>query len=75
MPVSIAPPVWVNTDQLMRKMLSDVQAHTRISVDTESNSLHAYRERVCLMQISTPGWDYLIDPLALPDLHPLGPIF
>jgi len=77
MPASIAPPVWVNTDQLMRGMLTDIQSHTRISVDTESNSLHAYRERVCLIQISTPGCDYLIDPLtqALPDLKPLGPIF
>jgi ribonuclease D len=75
MPASIAPPVWVNTDQVMRRMLTDIQSHTRISVDTESNSLHAYRERVCLIQISTPGCDYLIDPLALPDLHALIPIF
>ena len=75
MPHSIAPPVWINTIELMRRMLSDLQTHPRISVDTESNSLHAYRERVCLMQISTPDCDYLIDPLAIPDLHPLGPIF
>ncbi len=46
-----------------------------IAVDTESNSLYAYRERVCLIQFSTPDTDYLVDPLALQDLSILGPIF
>lgn len=45
-----------------------------ISVDTESNSLFAYFHRVCLLQISLPGQDYVIDPLAV-DLAPLGPLF
>jgi ribonuclease D len=56
-------------------MLSDVKSHPRISVDTESNSLHAYREQVCLIQISTPEADYLIDPLAFSDLSDLAPFF
>lgn len=46
-----------------------------IAVDTESNSLFAYREQVCLIQFSIPGADYLVDPLALDDLSVLGPIF
>jgi ribonuclease D len=46
-----------------------------IAVDTESNSLYAYRERVCLIQFSTAETDYLLDPLAITDLSPLGPIF
>jgi ribonuclease D len=46
-----------------------------IAVDTESNSLFAYREQVCLIQFSTHEADYLVDPLALPDLSSLGPIF
>jgi ribonuclease D len=44
-------------------------------VDTESNSLHAYRERVCLIQFSTAERDYVVDPLALDSLHPLETIF
>jgi ribonuclease D len=46
-----------------------------IAVDTESNSLYAYREQVCLIQFSVPGADFLVDPLALDDLSILGPIF
>lgn len=56
-------------------MVADIAAQARIAVDTESNSLHAYREQVCLMQFSTPQKDYVVDPLALADLSPLAPIF
>jgi ribonuclease D len=43
-----------------------------LAVDTESNSLHAYRERLCLVQFSTPKEDAIVDPLAVPDLTPLA---
>jgi ribonuclease D len=36
--------------------------------------MYAYRERVCLIQISIPEQDYLIDPLVHLDLKPLGAI-
>jgi len=42
-----------------------------IAVDTEADSLHAYPEKVCLIQISYAGGDALIDPLAGLDLTPL----
>lgn len=44
-------------------------------MDTESNSLHAFREQVCLMQFSTPKIDYVLDPLALKEHGLLAPIF
>jgi len=46
-----------------------------VGVDTESNSLHAYREQVCLIQFSTREQDYLVDPLAGLNLTPLGKLF
>jgi ribonuclease D len=47
----------------------------RIAVDTESNSLYAYQEQVCLMQFSVPGADYILDMLAGLDVSWLGALF
>ncbi len=41
------------------------------ALDTEADSLHAYPEKLCLLQISFAGADDLIDPLAKIDLAPL----
>ncbi|MFN8411574.1 MAG: HRDC domain-containing protein [Anaerolineales bacterium] len=71
----LLPPVWVNTNQLLLQLVQDLSSQHRIAVDTESNSLHAFREQVCLLQFSTPTNDYLVDPLELKDLSPLAPIF
>lgn len=42
-----------------------------IALDTEADSLHAYPEKLCLLQISFAGFDELVDPLAKIDLAPL----
>jgi ribonuclease D len=71
----LLPPVWVDNPHLYQRMIADLAAQTRLAVDTESNSLHAYREQVCLIQFSTRKIDYVLDPLAIEDLSALGPIF
>ena len=72
---TLPPPVWVDKPSTFNQMVADLTAQPRIAVDTESNSLHAFRERVCLVQFSTPKKDYIVDPLILQDLSPLAPIF
>jgi len=72
---TLSPPVWVNTTQLLKQMVDDLASQDRVAVDTESNSLHAFREQVCLLQFSTSKTDYLLDPLVLKDLSLLAPIF
>jgi ribonuclease D len=59
----------------LERLVSRLLRAPVVAVDTESNSLHAYFERVCLIQFSIPGQDYLVDPLALKDLAPLGEVF
>ena len=49
--------------------------HPRIPIDTEADSLHCYFENLCLVQISVPGHDLLVDPLAGISLQPLFDAF
>ena len=58
----------INRAEKIPGLLSALRGLARIGVDTESNSLYVYRERVCLLQISTSDQDYLLDPLSLPDI-------
>ncbi len=71
----LPPPIWVDNTDLLGNMIADIASRTRVAVDTESNSLHAFREKVCLIQFSTASTDYIVDPLALHDLSRLAPIF
>ena len=69
------PPVWIHKTAQLHKVCRELQEHPRIAVDTESNSLFSYQEKVCLIQISSPIADYLIDPLEQIDLQPIGDLF
>jgi len=45
-----------------------------MALDTEADSFHHYRDRVCLVQISAGGRDAIVDPLADVDVRRLGPV-
>jgi ribonuclease D len=68
-------PVLVTQPEQLQRIVESFHQEAILAVDTESNSLFAYREQVCLVQISTCNADYLIDPLVLADLSALAPIF
>jgi ribonuclease D len=70
----LPPPIWIDTAAGFRAMLACLRDQPAVAIDTESNSLYVYHERVCLLQVSVPGADYLVDPLALHDLSALGPL-
>jgi ribonuclease D len=71
----VTTPVWVDSQLKMQAMAVALSGASRIAVDTESNSMFAYQEQVCLVQISIPSADYLIDPLTVSDLSALAPVF
>lgn len=71
----LSPPVWVATQPELHALVKDLSKESSVAIDTESNSLHAYNEQVCLIQFSTAETDYLVDPLALDDISSLGKIF
>lgn len=66
---------WIDTPGGLAQVVADLSGEPLVGVDTESDSFHHYREQVCLIQISTPGSDYIIDPLALTDLSTMRPLF
>lgn len=72
---NLLPPIWVDRLEPFKNMIADLSKQTRVAVDTESNSLHAYREQVCLIQFSTPEQDYILDPFVFKDLSALAPLF
>jgi ribonuclease D len=55
-------------EQLAAKLAGEPE----LAVDTESNSLYTYREKVCLIQLGSARESFLLDPLAVPDLSSLG---
>lgn len=44
----------------------------RVAVDLEANGFHRYPERVCLVQIGFADRAFLIDPITIDDMSPLG---
>ena len=57
--------VWVDQPDTLRDIAEEIAQSDILAVDTESHSLYAYQEQVCLIQFSTRDKDYLIDTLAL----------
>ncbi|HYA40691.1 MAG TPA: ribonuclease D [Syntrophobacteraceae bacterium] len=57
------------------KLIRDLEKSTHVAVDTESNSFYAYFNRICLIQVSTEQWDYIIDPFSIGSIEALGKIF
>jgi len=53
---------------------ASLSTESELAIDTEANSMYAYRGRICLVQIATSQSAYLLDPLAVDDLSMLGQI-
>lgn len=66
-------PLLTRDDQIVA--LAEQLAQTdRVAVDLEADSMHSYREKICLVQITYGEETCLIDPLGLTSLDPLKPI-
>jgi ribonuclease D len=70
--MSLSPATLVTSDRAWQECLARLQTEPRLGIDLEANSMYAYRERVCLIQISIPTQDYIVDPTAVADLDGLG---
>jgi ribonuclease D len=75
-PVTYTPAVarWIRTTGELAEVVGSLAGRRAIALDTESDSLHHHREKVCLVQIGVEEGGWLVDPLAARDLAPLGPL-
>jgi len=65
--------LWVNTPQALDYFITNLRGYFPIALDTEADSLHHYRESVCLIQVTHDSRHFLIDPLATFPLDELWP--
>ena len=70
----MSAPLYIDTAPELAAFATAVRRELRVGVDTEAASFHRYRDRIYLLQISSPTQTALIDPVAVsaPDLAPLG---
>lgn len=69
------PLIIVDNQEKLERLVERLSNAPVIGVDTESDSFHHYKEKVCLIQFSDSENDYILDPLQVDDMAPLAPIF
>ncbi|MFQ6029360.1 MAG: ribonuclease D [Dehalococcoidia bacterium] len=67
-------PRLISDQKAWEQVAPRLAAEPELALDTESNSMYAFQEQICLVQIGTPTEAYLLDPLAVKDLSALGEI-
>ncbi|MBJ96006.1 MAG: hypothetical protein CMP23_16200 [Rickettsiales bacterium] len=66
---------YIARDEELGAVVEVLSTSPVLGIDTESDSLFSYRESCCLVQITgVTGPDFIIDPLSVSDLSPLGPL-
>lgn len=62
---------FVATAEDLEAAVAHLNRFPTIAIDTEADSLHHYFEKLCLIQISSPEENFVIDPLTGIDLSAL----
>ena len=65
---------WIRTVGELEAFAARLAGGRAIALDSESDSLHHYKEKVCLLQLACDrGEAVLLDPLACATSRPSGP--
>jgi ribonuclease D len=66
---------WIRTPAELEAFARGLAGAGALGLDSESDSLHHYREKVCLLQLAPDrGEAVLVDPFTVQDLASLGPV-
>jgi ribonuclease D len=66
--------IFIDTQKEFDELAARLAKSEYIAIDTESNSLYAYKERFCLMQLTTHDLNAVVDTLAV-DIKSILPVF
>ena len=66
--------IFIDQQEPLDRAMQRVAAQPVVAVDTEADSLHSYFDKVCLIQMSIPGEDLIVDPLKKLDLGRFGAV-
>lgn len=62
----------ITTAARLKEVVESAQRQARVAVDLESDNFYRYPDRVCLVQLATCDAVFIIDPLSIKDITPLG---
>ena len=65
---------YIETPEALEKLVRELADADCIAIDTEFISERSYTPRLALIQLAAKHRVFLVDPVALPDLHALGPV-
>lgn len=65
---------WIDRPSGLEAAAGAMRRSRRVAIDTEADSLHSYFDKVCLIQVTADGEDWIIDPLTRMDMAPLKEI-
>ncbi|MBT3175814.1 MAG: ribonuclease D [Desulfobacula sp.] len=61
---------FIESDEELKSVCDDLLKEKIISVDLEADSMHCYKEKICLIQIATAKEAFLIDPFEIKEIPP-----
>lgn len=69
-----AATTFVQTPEAARLVSKALAASSAVALDCEAAGFHRYSDRLCLVQLSTPGQTFVLDPLELDPAPHLKPV-
>lgn len=66
---------WIDSRGKLEGVLEVLAGEPAVGMDLEADSLFHFQEKICLIQLASPDHVFLVDPLAVPDLSLLRPLF
>ena len=61
---------FIESDEELKTVCDDLLKERIISVDLEADSMHCFKEKICLIQIATDKQAFLIDPFKIKKIPP-----